>query len=207
MTTMKRIGKWVVGVVLAVAAMGAQAGTGTYYHNDLAGSPVVATNEAGEVIWRESYRPYGERTVKSAAASGNKVWFTSRHQDADTGLVYMGARYYDPVTGRFVSTDPVGFDEQNLHSFKRYAYTNSNPYKYIDPDGHAGVLATAAMGAGAGTAVWPGVGTVVGGAVGFGVGVWATWKVGNLILNEGISANGAPNAEANNGSASTDAGG
>jgi len=47
----------------------------------------------------------------------------------------MGARYYDPVVGRFISTDPVGFDEQNVHSFNRYAYANNNPYRYVDPDG------------------------------------------------------------------------
>jgi RHS repeat-associated protein len=87
------------------------------------------------VIWRESYQPYGGRTRNEAAAAENKVWFTSRRQDAETGLVYMGARYYDPVVGRFVSTDPAGFDERNLHSFNRYAYANNNPYKYLDPDG------------------------------------------------------------------------
>jgi RHS repeat-associated protein len=113
----------------------ASAATVTYYHNDLAGSPVVATNESGTVIWRESYRPYGERTVNSASAGGNKVWFTSRRQDAATGLVYMGARYYDPVIGRFISTDPSGFDEQSVHGFNRYAYANNNPYRYVDPDG------------------------------------------------------------------------
>jgi RHS repeat-associated protein len=118
-------------------AVAAAAGTVTYFHNDLAGSPVVATDASGQVLWRESYRPYGERLVNAPAASGNTVWFTSRRQDAETGLVYMGARYYDPVAGRFVSPDPVGFEEPNLHSFNRYAYANNNPYRYKDPDGRA----------------------------------------------------------------------
>jgi RHS repeat-associated protein len=145
-TTMRRLMGalgLMAGLLLGLAA---QAGTVTYYHNDLAGSPVVATNAAGQVIWRESYRPYGERTVNSAASSSNKVWFTSRRQDPETGLVYMGARYYDPVVGRFVSTDPVLFDEKNLHSFNRYAYANNNPYRYVDPDGR--------MPVDAGFAVW-----------------------------------------------------
>jgi uncharacterized protein RhaS with RHS repeats len=47
--------------------------------------------------------------------------------------IYMQARYYDPVIGRFYSNDPVGFT--NVHTFNRYAYANNNPYKYIDPDG------------------------------------------------------------------------
>ncbi len=134
--TMKRA--WAVVVfwlmaMLCTAAAGAS--TVTYYHNDLAGSPAVATDASGQVIWRESYRPYGERLTNSPASSTNDVWFTSRRQDQETGLVYMGARYYDPVAGRFISTDPKGFDEANVHSFNRYAYANNNPYKYRDPDG------------------------------------------------------------------------
>ncbi|MER2491047.1 RHS repeat-associated core domain-containing protein [Catenovulum sediminis] len=45
----------------------------------------------------------------------------------------MQARYYDPVIGRFLSNDPVGYS--NVHNFNRYAYGNNNPYKFIDPDG------------------------------------------------------------------------
>jgi RHS repeat-associated protein len=114
------------------------ASTVTYFHNDLTGSPVAATNEAGAVIWREGYRPFGERL--QAPATDNQVWFTSRRQDPETGLVYMGARYYDPVAGRFLSPDPVHFVEGNIHSFNRYAYANNNPYAYVDPDGRAPVL-------------------------------------------------------------------
>jgi uncharacterized protein RhaS with RHS repeats len=51
--------------------------------------------------------------------------------------MYMQARYYDPVIGRFYSNDPVGFS--NVHNFNRYAYANNNPYKYVDPDGRDAV--------------------------------------------------------------------
>lgn len=125
----------VVGFLVGMISAGALAGTVTYYHNDLVGSPVVATNASGQVIWRESYRPFGERLTNAAASANNDVWFTSRRQDVDTGLVYMGARYYDPVVGRFISKDPAGFDEGNIHSFNRYAYANNNPYRYVDPNG------------------------------------------------------------------------
>jgi RHS repeat-associated protein len=124
---------------LLFTAVAAAASTVTYYYNDLAGSPVVATNATGQVIWRESYQPYGGRTRNEPSSAENKVWFTSRRQDAETGLVYMGARYYDPLVGRFVSMDPAGFDEGNLHSFNRYAYANNNPYRYVDPDGKMAV--------------------------------------------------------------------
>jgi RHS repeat-associated protein len=138
-------------------ALVAAAGSVTYFHNDLAGSPVAATDASGQVLWRESWRPYGERLVNAPAASANTVWFTSRRQDPETGLVYMGARFYDPLAGRFVSPDPVGFDEANLHSFNRYAYANNNPYKYVDPDGASPVLLLRLFGGGA-------IGGVVGAA-------------------------------------------
>ena len=134
---MKTITK-IAALVLALAAniTDTQAGI-TYYHNDLAGSPIVATDANKAVLWRESYRPYGERTVNSSASSANKVWFTSRRQDVETGLVYMGARYYDPVAGRFVSQDPKDFAQEEAHSHNRYSYANDNPLKFRDPDGRA----------------------------------------------------------------------
>ena len=51
----------------------------------------------------------------------------------------MQARYYDPVIGRFLSNDPVGYS--NTHNFNRYAYANNNPYKYVDPDGENAIAA------------------------------------------------------------------
>jgi RHS repeat-associated protein len=113
----------------------------TYFHNDLSGNPVAASDSTGQIIWRESYRPYGERLKNEAASQTNSQWYTGHRQDADTGLVYMGARHYDPLIGRFLSIDPAGFSESDPHSFNRYAYANNNPLKFVDPDGRAGILA------------------------------------------------------------------
>jgi RHS repeat-associated protein len=107
----------------------------TYFHNDLAGSPVAASDSTGTIIWRESYRPYGEKLKNEVAGQSNSQWYTGHRQDAESGLVYMGARHYDPLIGRFLSIDPVGFSEGNPHSFNRYAYANNNPIKFVDPDG------------------------------------------------------------------------
>jgi RHS repeat-associated protein len=56
--------------------------------------------------------------------------------------MYMQARYYDPVIGRFYSNDPVGTMEHlhgsnGIHGFNRYTYANNNPYKYTDPNGES----------------------------------------------------------------------
>ena len=63
------------------------------------------------------------------------VGFTGHVNDADTGLVYMQQRYYEPYAGRFLSVDPVTTDAKTGSSFNRYVYGNSNPYKFKDPDG------------------------------------------------------------------------
>ena len=106
----------------------------TYFHNDALGSPIAATDEAGNLKWREEYLPYGERLLKQDNDT-NDTWFTGKQEDKATGLSYFGARWYDPVLGRFTGIDPVGFQEDNIHSFNRYAYANNNPYKFVDPDG------------------------------------------------------------------------
>lgn len=111
----------------------------TYIHNDPSGSPVIATDAQGRTVWKESYRPYGDRLRKEAASDTNTLWFSGKAADTNTGLSYFGARYYDPVLGRFVGIDPAAFDPDNLHSFNRYTYANNNPYRYVDPDGHSPV--------------------------------------------------------------------
>lgn len=111
----------------------------TYYHWDATGSPVAATDEQGNVVWRKSYKPYGEETQTPPTPAESRS-FTGHVLDADTGLLYAGARYYDPTIGRFMAVDPANFVETNPHSFNKYAYGNNNPYKYVDPDGKAAVL-------------------------------------------------------------------
>lgn len=107
----------------------------TYYHNDVAGSPLAATDADRYVIWREEYSPYGERVLRDPAAADNHLWFTGHPHDEDSGLTYAGARHYDPIIGRFMSVDPVPVDAASPYTFNRYAYGNNNPYGYEDPDG------------------------------------------------------------------------
>jgi len=107
----------------------------TYYHNDLLGSPIASTNETGGLVWKETYKPYGERVINDPESADNTLWYTGKAHDDETGLSYFGARYYDPIVGRFMAVDPVGFQESNPASFNRYAYANNNPYKHVDPDG------------------------------------------------------------------------
>lgn len=134
--------KYLLAFVIALIITPLEAETVTYYVNDLLGSPVAAMDQSGNVLWNESYNPYGESRINPSQNS-NDIGFTGHQKDDSTGLTYMQARYYDPVIGRFYSNDPVSaasfVSQGNFHGFNRYAYANNNPYKYVDPDGRAAI--------------------------------------------------------------------
>jgi RHS repeat-associated protein len=104
-----------------------------YSHTDGLGSPVVQTDTSGGIVSRTRYEPYG----LVAAGTPTTIGFTGHVNDIDTGLIYMQQRYYDPVAGRMLSTDPVMTDASSGSSFNRYAYGNDSPYRYTDPDGRS----------------------------------------------------------------------
>lgn len=87
-------------------------------------------------MWRARYEAYGNT---AAGTIPNGIGFTGHVNDADTGLVYMQQRYYDPTAARFMSLDPVVTDANTGQSFGRYHYANNNPYGFTDPDGRAGI--------------------------------------------------------------------
>ena len=130
---MQRYVEWFGGVASAPVTVNPppSGDTVTYIHTDALGSPVARSDSAGNVISRTSYEPYG----RTASGVTPTIGFTGHVNDADTGLVYMQQRYYDPVAGRFLSVDPVTTDTSSGGGFNRYAYAANSPYKYIDPDG------------------------------------------------------------------------
>ena len=135
--------KKLFGIILTVLLFGASVSVGAfeqviYYHSDVFGSPVAATDSSGAVLWKESYTPYGDRTRNQDQGS-NEIWFHAKPVDVESGLSYFGARYYDPMVGRFMGIDPEGFDESNAQSFNKYAYGNNNPYRYRDPNGKSAI--------------------------------------------------------------------
>jgi RHS repeat-associated protein len=78
--------------------------------------------------------PYGEER-QDPAANDNDESFTGHIRDEDTGLIYAQARYMDPVIGRFLSGDPVGFSADAPQMFNRYSYTFNDPVNAFDPTG------------------------------------------------------------------------
>ena len=109
----------------------------TYFQNDATGTPVVATSATGTVLWRETHQPYGVRHTQQAEVASYPLQFTGHAEDPNTGMVYTGARMYDPSLARFTGADPAPIEPENPRSFTRYGYGNNNPYRNVDPDGES----------------------------------------------------------------------
>lgn len=103
-----------------------------FQHTDALGSPVAVTNQAGTVIERNNYEPYGAVIGKP---NYEGIGYTGHVHDAATKLTYMQQRYYDPQVGLFLSVDPVTAYSNPVWQFSRYRYANNNPYLFVDPDG------------------------------------------------------------------------
>ena len=111
--------------------------------------PANATTTGKEFVYAsgkmvgQSVRDGSSANAISGNGTGplNPAWYIGKVQDTTTGLVYFGARWFDPITGRFLGFDPANVTDDNPHSFNRYAYGNNNPYKYLDPDGRVAFLA------------------------------------------------------------------
>ncbi|MEW9573838.1 RHS repeat-associated core domain-containing protein [Rhodanobacter sp. Si-c] len=124
----------------------AQTDTVTYVYTDPQGTPLVEADAQGNVVARYDYTPYGG-SVASLGNPPDGPGYTGHVNDPETGLVYMQARYYQPI-GRFLSPDPVGPSSGNVYSFNRYAYADNNPIANTDPTGRNVVFSVDRNGAG-----------------------------------------------------------
>jgi RHS repeat-associated protein len=104
----------------------------TYFHSDHLGSPIAATDETGRVKWIREYSAFGQDNNNGEQES---IGWAGHEYLAESDLSYMGARWYNPELGRFMSPDPVMFVTSNSLSFNRYLYANNSPYTFYDPDG------------------------------------------------------------------------
>nr|WP_281383179.1 polymorphic toxin-type HINT domain-containing protein [Microbulbifer rhizosphaerae] len=105
-----------------------------YHHRNHLDSTVLTSDETGRALKRFSYLPFGALVGSTAQAGFD---FTGKRLDADTGLYYFGARYYDATLGRFITSDSgLGAPKTRPGAFNRYAYVLNSPSNYNDPTGN-----------------------------------------------------------------------
>ena len=110
-----------------------------YFLVDHLDSSIKMTDKTGNVVFKLGYQPYGSESFSTPIGPtppSVRYLFTGKEQD-QTGLYYYGARFYDPLVGRFISPDTTvpggGKDSQQVD---RYGYSRNNPIRYFDPTGH-----------------------------------------------------------------------
>ncbi|NYG58755.1 RHS repeat-associated protein [Nocardioides daedukensis] len=99
-----------------------------------AGTGTIALDGATLTPERNYTSPYGEQRGTKPPAWPTTRGFLGKPEDTDTGLTSVGARQYDPTTGRFISVDPL-MDTGSPSQLLGYAYANNNPNTFTDPSG------------------------------------------------------------------------
>ncbi|MGW9436133.1 polymorphic toxin-type HINT domain-containing protein [Streptomyces sp. NPDC055607] len=102
------------------------------HHNT---STTVVEQTDNQKITRRAFDPYGNiRGTKPADWPSRHTFLGTGIDDTLTGLTHIGAREYDPTTGRFISADPL-IDITDPLQMNGYTYSNGNPVTYADPTG------------------------------------------------------------------------
>jgi len=84
----------------------------------------------GARVWQDRQQAFGAMQELSGAGENN-IRFPGQYYDSETGLHYNYFRYYDPSTGRYITSDPLGIEP----SLNTYAYVDSNPLYWVDQFG------------------------------------------------------------------------
>ncbi|ODS23275.1 hypothetical protein AB835_09650 [Candidatus Endobugula sertula] len=109
---------------------------GNIYHylKDHLGTAHQIIDSSGVVVWEGNYDSFGNAT-ETVALIENNLRFAGQYFDQESGLHYNYFRYYDPKTGRYTQSDPIGLDDGP----NSYSYVYNNPLVYFDPDGRSAV--------------------------------------------------------------------
>ncbi|MHB8633539.1 MAG: RHS repeat-associated core domain-containing protein [Thermoplasmatota archaeon] len=126
-----------------------------YYEQDANGDVTALTNSNAAIVEGYLYEAYGKPVIVTPGPNGRVDWgnddvtatasavdnpylYTGQRYDADTGLYYYRARYYDSEAGQFLSRDPIGGWSDLLNVGNAYGYVGENPVSLWDPYGLCG---------------------------------------------------------------------
>ena len=103
---------------------------------DHLGSTSVSYRVSDGQTVTQTYHAWGDIRPGPANALPTDYAFTGQRLQGETGLYQMGARWYDALTGRWLSADTIIPGAGNPQSLNRYSYCLNNPLAYVDPSGH-----------------------------------------------------------------------
>ncbi len=98
------------------------------------GSAGLELDDEAQIISYEEYYPYGSTTyqaVRSQTEASKRYCYTGKERDEESGFYYHGARYYSPSLSRWITTDPIGIQDD----FNLYRFVMGNPLRLNDPNG------------------------------------------------------------------------
>lgn len=183
----RRFYTWGLGVdnLLAVTVCSATATNSYYAVKDHLNSVYGFVNSSGTIIAMYDYGAWGNlksKVVSTPDLENNRYLWNGREYSYATGLYYFRARWYDPVTARWLSKDPIGING----GINLYVYCGNDPVNFRDP--HGLKVAWGQVGRGGIGLVVNGVGAVAGavfaetgaGAV---VAVYCSYGVGANVGN------------------------
>jgi RHS repeat-associated protein len=106
-------------------------------HRDVLGWVRAVTNAAGLKAERALFRPFGEEasTRLDLATAVETKGFIGQRLDADAGLQYLNARYYDPKLGMFIQPDWFEVTKKGVGT-NRFSYSFNDPVNLSDPNGN-----------------------------------------------------------------------
>ena len=124
-------------------------GTIYYYVLNLQGDVISIITHWGESYGTYTYDAWGNvLSVSGDIAKLNPIRYRGYYYDTETGLYYLGSRYYDPQVKRFINADGATLAVTNsgeLTDKNYFAYYNNNPVMQKDDDGELGHIAVAAL--------------------------------------------------------------
>jgi RHS repeat-associated protein len=114
----------------------ANAWTPAFYGYDGAGTVRLLTDSTGTVTDTYDYDAWGN-TVDTTGSTPNVYLYRGEQYDPDLGLYYLRARYFNPLSGRFLTRDPEAGRIKVPATLNRYLYGNGDPIGRVDPSGRS----------------------------------------------------------------------